>query len=311
MRGIAASLELAALPSAALAGPCLEWRAPERIGALDTAMLPEASGIAASRLFPGRLYLNNDSGDGPYFYVADARGGATTRVAVEGFAPRDVEAIAIGPCAAATTCIWLGDIGDNARVRDTVAFVAAAEVDAFAAQVAPVRTITARYPDGPHDAEAFAFHPNGDLYLVTKTYRSADRSSEPAGIYRLPAAALALAAGTVPTFEHLGTLDLPSAIADAFMNQVATAMDISGDGKRVAILTYRNLFEWNEDLSDGIDPAGALRPGVDYSLTPIAPLLQAEAVAYLPDEDGVVYTSELARLATTAPLIRQICARRE
>lgn len=311
MRAIAAALAFGWLPSAAFAGPCAEWHAPERVGSLDTTMLSEASGIAASRTFPGRFYLNNDSGDGPYFYLTDAHGAATTRVAVRGFAPRDVEDIAVGPCARAGPCVWLGDIGDNARARETVTFVAVPEEQAFAAEVAPAVTLTVRYPDGPHDAEAFAFHPNGDLYLITKTYNSAARSSEAAGIYRLSAAALASAGDAALTFERVGTIDLPSLISGAFMNQVATAMDISADGTRVAILTYRNVLEWNEDLSDGIDAAHEPRAGQDYTLTPIGMLLQAEAIGYLAEQDGVIYTTERTRFGTEAPLVRQTCARRD
>src|SRR5690606_11872029 len=108
-----------------------------------------------------------------------------------------------------------------------------------------------------------------------------------------------------------GSIDLPALIADLFPNQVATAMDISADGKRVAILTYRNLLEWSEDLSDGIEPGSGLEPGRDYTLTPLAPLAQAEALAYLPDDTGVVYTSEMSGPATEAPLFRQTCARRD
>jgi hypothetical protein len=308
MRAIAASFALGLLPSAALAGPCAEWRPPERIGSLDTAMLPEASGIAASRAFPGRFYFNNDSGDGAYFYLTDAHAGSTVRVAVSGFVPRDIEDIAVGPCAGGTNCVWLGDIGDNAKARDTLTFVAIAEEDHFADAVAPAQTVTARYPDGPHDAEAFAFHPNGDLFLITKTYRTDARTSDPAGIYRLSAAAIASTEGTVPTLERVGTIDLPALIPGAFMNQVATAMDISADGRRVAILTYRHVVEWDEDLSDGVGPAG---PGSPYSVTPTAPVLQAEAIAYLTEVDGVVYTTELTRSASEAPLIRQTCARRD
>lgn len=310
MRTIAAALTAALLPSAALAGPCMQWRAPERIGALDTAMLPEASGIAASRAFPGRLYFNNDSGDGPYFYTTDAQASGTARIAVSGFVPRDVEDIALGPCGLSGTCIWLGDIGDNAKARETVTFVAIAEAETFAAEVTPVQTVIVRYPDGPHNAEGFAFHPDGDLYLITKNYELVARSSGPAGIYRLSAAALASAGGRVLTFEPVGTLDLPALVTDLFVNQVATAMDISADGKRVLILTYRDALEWSEDLSDGIDPGARPEFGRDYTLTPIAPLIQAEAIAYLPQGDGVIYTSELARPAAEAPLFRQTCARR-
>jgi hypothetical protein len=232
------------------------------------------------------------------------------RVAVSGFVPRDVEDIALGPCAGSGTCVWLGDIGDNAKARETVTFVAVAETESFADEVAPLRTVAARYPDGPHNAEGFAFHPDGDLYLITKNVDLATRSSGPAGIYRLSAAALASADGRVLTFEQVGSLDLPGLVADAFMNQVATAMDISPDGKRVLILSYRNLIEWDEDLANGIDPGARPEFGRDYTLTPIAPLIQAEAIAYLADGDGVIYTTELARPATEAPLFRQACARR-
>lgn len=311
MRAIAAALAYGLLPSAAIAGPCAEWRAPERVGSLDTTMLSEASGIAASRTVPDRLYLNNDSGDGPYFYLMDVYGAATTRVAVRDFAPRDIEDIAMGPCAGAATCIWLGDIGDNAKARDTVTFVGVIEEQTFAAEVAPAVTLTVRYPDGAHDAEAFAFHPNGDLYLLTKTYDTAARSSRAAGIYRLSAAALASAGEAPLTFEPVGTIDLPSLIPGAFMNQVATAMDISADGKRVAILTYRNVLEWNEDLADGIDATRDLRAGEDYTLSPIGMLLQAEAIGYLAEQDGVIYTTERTRFGAEAPLIRQTCARRD
>lgn len=311
MRTIVAAFAFALVPSAALAGPCIQWRAPEKIGTLDSAMLQEASGLVPSRAFPGRLYLNNDSGDGPYFYVRHPEDGATQRVAVTGFSARDVEDVAIGPCPGSPACIWLGDIGDNARTRETVTFVAVSESETFPAEAAPAQVVTARYSDGPQDAEAFAFHPNGDLYLITKAMQLATRTSGPAGVYRLPAAALASGDGAVLTFERVGSLDLPSLISDLFLNQVATAMDISPDGTRVAILTYRDLFEWNEDLSDGIEPGSGLRPGNDYTLTPLAPLPQAEAVAYLPDGTGVVYTSEVRAPAIQAPLYRQACARRE
>ena len=313
MRGAAAVLLLSLMPSAALAGPCIQWRAPERIGSLDTSLLPEASGIAASRSYPGRLYLNNDSGDGPYFYFTDMTGGPTARVAVSGMVPRDVEDVALGACpGAAQTCLWLGDIGDNARKRDTVTFVALTERADYPAEVAPLRTIAARYPDGPHDAESFAIHPDGDLFLITKDYDVRARTNGPGLIYRLRAARMATARpGDVLTFEPVGRVDLPALIADVFINQVATAMDISPDGTRVAVLTYRTLMDWNVDLAHGVSAARKLAPGRDYTLTPLGPLPQAEAVAWLANEDGVVYTTEAAGPAKEAPLYRQLCAKRD
>ena len=313
MRGAAAVLLLSLMPSAALAGPCIQWRAPERIGSLDTSLLPEASGIAASRSYPGRLYLNNDFGRRALFLLHrhdgrpdGARGrqrdGAARR---RGRRPRRVPG-------AAQTCLWLGDIGDNARKRDTVTFVALTERADYPAEVAPLRTIAARYPDGPHDAESFAIHPDGDLFLITKDYDVRARTNGPGLIYRLRAARMATARpGDVLTFEPVGRVDLPALIADVFINQVATAMDISPDGTRVAVLTYRTLMDWNVDLARGVGAARKLAPGRDYTLTPLGPLPQAEAVAWLANEDGVVYTTEAAGPAKEAPLYRQLCAKRD
>lgn len=300
---------LAMVPSAALAGPCVQWRAPEKLGTLDTALISEASGIVASRAHPGRLYHNNDSGDGPYFYLTGAQGGGTQRVAVTGFVPRDVEDIALGPCAGAPICLYLGDIGDNARERATVQFVAIGELAQFPDEVAPLRVVEARYPDRAHDAESFAIHPNGDLYLITKEGSYQANTGGPAKIFRLAAAQLAAPAGEIQTFTQVGTIDLPALIPGGFRAQAATAMDISADGSRTLILTYLSLLEWQQDLSHTIPDE--LKPGRNYSLTRLPALTQAEAVAYLAEGDGVAYSTELRAPATEAPLHQQMCARRE
>ena len=313
-----ALVALIPLPSAALAGPCLEWRAPERIGGLDPRLLAEESGLVPSRTVPGRLYHINDSGDGPNFYLTDLQGGETSRVAVSGFTPRDVEDIALGSCAGANSCLYLGDIGDNAADRTSVTFVEIVEQDSFPDTVAPLRTIEARYPDGPHNAEGFAIHPDGDLYLITKAANLPDGTSAPAQIFRLTASQLAAPAGAVQTFAEVGALDLPRYVKFVpplfvrgnYSNQVATALDISADGTRAVILTYREAFEWNQDLSQPLDAGRSLEEGRDYTLTSLAPLPQAEAVAYLPSVDGIVYSSETAGLATGASLYLQTCARR-
>ena len=309
IRIVATVLVGSLLPSAAMAGPCIQWRAPQKVGAMDPQLVREASGLAASRLHPGRLYHNNDSGDGPYFYLTDAQGGATQRVAVSGFVPRDVEEIALGRCVGAASCLFLGDIGDNAQARPSVTFVEVEELPEFAEEIAPLRSVEARYPDGPHNAESFAIHPNGDLYLITKASDFQTRTSTPAQIFRLTAAQLAAPAGEIQTFALVGMIDLPALVSDGFVNQTATAMDISPDGARTLILTYRNVIEWNRDLSapgDGL----ILEPGRDYTITPLAAVIQAEAVAYLAEGDGITYSTELAPPATEAPLYRQMCARR-
>jgi hypothetical protein len=304
-----ATLAVTAISVPVVAEPCRDWNQPQVVGHLDTGSIMEASGIATSRRFAGRLYHNNDSGDGPFFYLTNRSGEGTTRVSVAGFEPLDVEDIALGRCGSASDCLYLGDIGDNAHARETVRFVEIEELETFPAAVEPVAVVTARYPDGPHDAESFAIHPNGDLFLVTKSGSMAAHTAERAQIFKLTADQLRSRPDTVQTFELVGTIDLPRYLPGDGLAQLATSMDISPDGKRTLILTYGSAFEWQQDLADAFDPVRPLVPGRDYTIMPLPLLPQAEGIAYLPGEDGFIYSTELAR-AADAPLYEQTCARR-
>lgn len=302
---IALGLAASAAPAAPAAadGLCQDWSEPQAVALLDTDMIGEESGLEISARFAGRLYQNNDSGDGPYFYVTDLAGGATRRVTISGFRPRDVEDIALGPCGQ-ETCIVLADIGDNERRRRRVQIVLVAEAD-FGEEAAPRAIVSASYPDGPHNAEAAAMHPDGDLYVLTKSGEER-RATRPAGLYRLTAAQLE--AGGEQSFEHVAEIDLPAMTGgEDHYGRVATAMDISADGSRVLVLTYRSMVEIAADLSrlSADDPAGWARDR-DYRVTPIATLPQAEAIAYSADGRAVLYGTESVARAP-APLILQTC----
>ena len=132
-----------------------------RIGAL-----PEASGVAASRVTPGRLWAHNDSGR-PEIIALDARAQVAGRVSITGASLEDWEAIASAPCGSGN-CLFLADIGDNsARRRDVVVYRVPEPVNASgSAKVDAV--LRASYPDGAHDAEALLAAPDGGLYIVTK-----------------------------------------------------------------------------------------------------------------------------------------------
>lgn len=73
--------------------------------------ITESSGLAASRLHPGIYWTHNDSSDGAYLYAVDGRTGETVAtLTLTGVgAPRDVEAVSIGP----DNNLYVGDIGDN------------------------------------------------------------------------------------------------------------------------------------------------------------------------------------------------------
>lgn len=319
---------LAIFPSSASAQLCQEWDAPQQVGAFDTALIPEASGIAASTLYAGRFYHNNDSGDGPYFYITKMDGSATKRITIAGFEPSDVEDIALGPCSGqdgvSASCIFIADIGDNAEARESVSLVQITESEHFGARggsdfskavIAPLRIIEAQYPDGPHNAESIAIHPDGDLYLITKAGGFSAGTSTPAKIFMMRAAQLAIDTGDIQTFTRVGSLDLPEYITAetgerAVNNQVATGMDISADGTRTLIIAYRHMIEWGQDLSQLMTSTPEPEIGRNIRVTPLAQLPQSEAITYLPNVDAVLYSSEEPRGGGEAPIIRQICAKR-
>src|SRR6187397_391471 len=95
------------------------WGTPREVGALGT-VVNESSGMAVSRRYPDRTYRINDSGDIGRFFVVDQAGTVTKIVHIPGFNPLDTEDLAVGPCGNSVDCIFIGDIGDNNRQRQTI-----------------------------------------------------------------------------------------------------------------------------------------------------------------------------------------------
>lgn len=119
----------------------------------------ESSGLA---VVGDWLVTTNDSGDSGRVFVVDGTG-ATVGTSAWSAEPRDVEALApSGP-----TEVWVGDIGDNSGVRDSIQ-VTPVEVGASAIDVdAPSYELV--YPDGARDAETLMSDPTtGRLYVATK-----------------------------------------------------------------------------------------------------------------------------------------------
>ncbi|MCC7266475.1 MAG: hypothetical protein IT546_03940 [Caulobacteraceae bacterium] len=307
MRALILALAFAALASPALAQVCAAWAPPTLLAEVASDQLTEASGLEASTAFAGRLYHHNDSGDDLRFFVSDAKGGNLKSVAVKGAKPDDVEDMALGPCDGGT-CLYLADTGDNGASRSEVAFTLVREKAEYADEETPLRVVRARYPDGPQNVEAVAVHPGGDLFVVTKPADAQMSTPGAARVYRLSAGQLREAEG-VQVFRKVGELDLPRLLPDLpFFGWIPTGLDISGDGERAVLLTYMAVIELGVDLTAGVPDA--LKAGENVSIFTAPPLAQQEAIAWLPDDAGFLYDSEIRGEGKSFPLYEVRCQKR-
>jgi hypothetical protein len=189
--------------------------------------------------------------------------------------PRDTEDLA----RSADGALWVGDIGDNDRERDSVG------VWRLAPGAKKPELLRMSYPDGPHDAEALVVAGDGIPIVITKDPFTAGvyvpdgplkpRSTTPmrrAGSFGIPVT------GTDNPFGFRGRL-------------VVTGAAMSADGRRVAIRTYADAFE--VDVAAPETAAGVVQAISEGDPRRIA----------LPDEpqgESIAYTADGAALLTVS-----------
>lgn len=270
---------------------CQGWGPGELSANIATDAVSESSGLAASHRTPGILWTHNDSGDTARLFALRADGTLVTEVRLPGIAAEDWEDMAIGPCEpqSSRSCVFVGDIGDNARARAHVT-IHRFEEPALGPNPPPllevqqVATLRLRYPEGPRDAEALLAHPlTGDLYIVEKSDEG--RSN----VYRLPLAF----DGQMHDAELVTTLQFDNAIR---FGRTITAGDFAPGGNELTLRTYLNLYTFCGTSSA---PDDLFRGTPQVSPMPWA-TFQAEALTYARDEDALWITSE----RRPSPLVR-------
>ena len=273
---LAAGVVLAAASSATVA---FHWQDPR---------IAESSGLATAS--QGDLvYTHNDSGDEARVFAVGLDGVTRTTYVLPGLEPRDWEDMARGPDEQGRSSLWLGDIGDNnaARTNGLLVHRIAEPPPTDAEQVvteAPT-SFRLRYPDGPRDAESLIVHPvTGRLYVVTKPLAGT------AGVYEAPAP---LDAGRPNVLElvaeaRTGATGTPGGPGiGGIANYLVTAGDIAPDGRRVALRTYTDLYEWTvpgDDLAAAFDG--------EPTIMPLPQTRQGEGLAYAPDGGSVLVSTE-------------------
>ena len=253
-----------AAPTAAPSGPAA--RAPALCGRLRARITGrvadpsanELSGLVRSRSQPSLLWSHDDSGAGPVLFGLRSDGRVAAHPTVTGAQAVDWEDIAAGPAPDGRPLLYIGDIGDNASQRPSVDVYRFAEPRVGAAATAPAARLRLRYPDGAHDAEALLVDPlRGDLVIVTKAL----------GAARAYRASARLPAGSQSTLRR----------GPAIALSLATAGDVSADGRIVVLRGYDRLAVW---LRRGREPlTTTLERPPCLSRTSLAGEGQGEAIA--------------------------------
>ena len=210
-----------------LAGEPVNFGTPpwQPLGQYTHTAIRESSGIVASRQYKaeGVYWTLNDSGNPSTLYATKRNGELIKEIKIRGTHNFDWEALAVDDKGQ----LWIGDIGNNSRMRMDLNVVVVKEPDPYTETEAHViAKYPYRYPEQNVDAEGL-FIVDGIPYIVTK-------EQSRAVLYRFPT----MKAGSKQILERVGKL------AEA---RLVTGAGISPDGKRLAVCTYNALWVYHGD----------------------------------------------------------------
>ncbi|MEM9208069.1 MAG: hypothetical protein AAGA61_02385 [Pseudomonadota bacterium] len=218
------------------------------VARIATGEVVEASGLACHEADAGRVWVMNDGGSEPVVYAVALDDGSdqgrihTTASNVDW---EDMTVLRDGE----NEQIVIGDIGDNGSNRD---FVALYRLDE---PTGATRELRFTYPEGSRDAEAIAIDArDGMAYVLTKRTLPAELYALPLEHWGRPEPVSARYLGPVNGLPLPSSTDRLLAHTRRSWHWQPTAMDISPDGSRIAILTYAAiyLFERGPDTTVGM-----------------------------------------------------------
>jgi hypothetical protein len=258
----------------------------EVLGRVESGDLNETSGIAASRVNPGVVWLHNDGQSNQLFAVRTS--GETAAILEWPNAMVDFEDVASGPGPTAEQdYLYIGDIGDNESRRPQVRVYRAIEPmikDMGRAGYVPAEITDFRfsYPDGPADAEALLVDgESGDIYIVTK-------EKNQARVFRAAAGSLQ-PLQTVP-LEEVATLGIGN----------ISAGDISRDGRWIAVRNEKEGWLWPREAGQSVTEALSASLPRKVPVRAKSQSKNGEGICFSPDSTAYFTVSEGAN----EPLVR-------
>lgn len=250
--------------------------------------IAESSGLVRSLRHPGIFWTLNDSGGEPCLFAIDRLGETKGKVRIPKAANFDWEDLTIGRDQDNVPYLFIGDIGDNLKLRATLQIYQVPEPDlpddpGKETESAEPQIWHLTYPDGRHNAECLMMHPKTrSLYLLTKEengedtlYQVPDQRTAGKGLKLVKVMDLSF-----PPRARVGKR--PSMASDT------TDAEFSSDGKRLIVATYSYLYEWKLGRRQSLETSLKLPPQI------IEPPLtrQMEAVCYDEDNQSLWFTSE-------------------
>ena len=218
--------------------------------------LVESSSATMTPSQPGIIFTINDSGNEPILFALDTLGFVRGTWRIAGATDVDWESTAQGTCHAAdekpdaSSCIFIGDAGDNRAHRTAVVIYQVHEPTISsdsAEQTLDARKLVFRYPDGPHDVEAMYVSHDGTTHLITKRpLKTPNGVLRQALIFALPAALWTRSDTVVATL--LDSLPIVPGSGD---DRYITDASLSFDSRFLAVRTYRQVFVFRTDSITG------------------------------------------------------------
>jgi hypothetical protein len=238
--------------------------------------LREISGLSASRVNPGVLWVLEDSDRPALITALDAAGLTLGTISMDGVANIDWEDLASGPCGE-EQCLFVGEVGDNGESKESVLIHWFIEPE-LPSERPFALTVTANsqrftYPEGPQNVEALVVEPSGSPVVLTKRMDGLTR------LYRVP-----LGVEGTASAELLSSLDLERGMG---LPTLVTAADLWPDGTRLLVRTYALMLEIPIGPggleSASMEGAVQLEPAIE---------LQGESVAYQASPPAIWHISE-------------------
>lgn len=258
----------------------------EFIGKRQVENLSELSGLAVSQRNPRRYWGLNDSGHAASLFVLDPGPQLYREIAIEGALNHDWEDLASFRLDG-KPYLLVADTGNNFSFRGEVSLLLLLEPEHDADQASVEREIRFVFEDGSRDCEAIA------VDAVNRQVLLADKGRVPVGLYAVSLDADGkdvVVARRIGDFPDLVPTPSPRVqrLGSARGRGTPTAMDLSSDGRQLAVISYiaLNVFDrkpeqtWAEALA---------KPLISVRLPPVSGF---ESLAFSADGNSLLLGTE-------------------